>query len=333
MPLYFWNDADGARYRASYFETYPDNFDGSGRGAVWRHGDWLKVDPDGSCIIYGRSDATINRHGLRMGTSELYSAIEALPEVMDSLVVDLEYLGRDSYMPLFVVLREGVRLDASMKDRINKAIEAGLSRRFLPNDIFAVAEIPRTLSGKKQELPIKKLLLGHPVEKVINREAMANPGLPRLVSYVCARLSRPRAGFVTPASRFNQPHRRKLRGCRLHSVHRSRVDQEQSPVRAAMADLNTVLTKLNDRLLRLEGELFVLRSLARATLTAGDDHATRMRKLVEAAKVALDDEARRPLDKPTRKYVDAATALVEELLEEPTVARPLFTVIDGGRRD
>jgi len=175
MPLYFWNDADGARYRASYFETYPDNFDGSGRGPVWRHGDWLKVDPDGSCIIYGRSDATINRHGLRMGTSELYSAIEALPEVMDSLVVDLEYLGRDSYMPLFVVLREGVRLDASMKGRINKAIEAGLSRRFLPNDIFAVAEIPRTLSGKKQELPIKKLLLGHPVEKVINREAMANP--------------------------------------------------------------------------------------------------------------------------------------------------------------
>src|SRR3954471_5412941 len=101
----------------------------------------------------------------------------------------------------------------------------------------------------------------------------------------------------------------------------------------AMADLNAVLTRLNDRLLRLEGELFVLRSLARATLTAGDDHAERMRKLVEAAKIALDDEAKRPLDKPTRKYVDAATALVEELLVEPTQARPLFTVIDGGRRD
>lgn len=175
MPLYFWNDKGGARYRASYFETYPDNFDGTGRGPVWRHGDWLKVDPDGSCIIYGRSDATINRHGLRMGTSELYSAIEALPEVLDSLVVDLEYLGRDSYMPLFVVLREGVAFDGAMQAKINKAIEAGLSRRFLPNEIFAVAEIPRTLSGKKQELPIKKLLLGQPVEKVINREAMANP--------------------------------------------------------------------------------------------------------------------------------------------------------------
>ncbi|WGS21023.1 MULTISPECIES: acetoacetate--CoA ligase [unclassified Bradyrhizobium] len=176
MPLRFWNDPGDARYRASYFETYPDNFDGSGRGPVWRHGDWLKINPDGSCVIYGRSDATINRHGLRMGTSELYSAIEALPEVLDSMVVDLEYLGRDSYMPLFVVLREGIALDTAMKARINKAVEAGLSRRFLPNDIFAVAEIPRTLSGKKQELPIKKLLLGHPLEKVINKDAMANPG-------------------------------------------------------------------------------------------------------------------------------------------------------------
>ncbi|WP_312017136.1 acetoacetate--CoA ligase [Bradyrhizobium jicamae] len=176
MPLRFWNDPGDARYRSSYFETFPDNFDGSGRGPVWRHGDWLKINPDGSCVIYGRSDATINRHGLRMGTSELYSAIEALPEVLDSLVVDLEYLGRDSYMPLFVVLREGTALDDAMKARINKAVEAGLSRRFLPNDIFVVKEIPRTLSGKKQELPIKKLLLGHAVEKVINKDAMANPG-------------------------------------------------------------------------------------------------------------------------------------------------------------
>ena len=143
---------------------------------MWRHGDWLKVNPDGSCVIYGRSDATINRHGLRMGTSELYSAIEALPEVLDSLVIDLEYLGRDSYMPLFVVLRDGIAFDAGMKGKINKAVEAGLSRRFVPDEIFAVAEIPRTLSGKKQELPIKKLLLGQPLEKVVNQDAMANPG-------------------------------------------------------------------------------------------------------------------------------------------------------------
>jgi acetoacetyl-CoA synthetase len=166
MPLRFWNDEGDQRYRASYFETYP---------GVWRHGDWLKIERDGSCIIYGRSDTTINRHGLRMGTSELYSAIEALPEILDSLVVDLEYLGRESYMPLFVVIREGATLDEAMRSRINGAIEASLSRRFLPNDIFAVPEIPRTLSGKKQELPIKKLLLGHAIEKVINKDAMANP--------------------------------------------------------------------------------------------------------------------------------------------------------------
>ncbi|WP_219215861.1 acetoacetate--CoA ligase [Variovorax boronicumulans] len=194
MPLYFWGDEPivqppggeaahpprgsgsdlgrpgvepGPRYLSSYFDTYP---------GVWRHGDWLKVGEDGGCIIYGRSDATINRQGLRMGTSEIYSAVEGLPEVLDSMVVDLEYLGRDSYMPLFVVLRPGVALDDAMRAKLNDAIKTALSPRFLPNDIFQVAEIPRTLSGKKQELPIKKLLLGQPIEKVVNREAMANPG-------------------------------------------------------------------------------------------------------------------------------------------------------------
>ncbi len=127
-------------------------------------------------MIFGRSDATINRHGLRMGTSELYSAVEVLPEVLDSLVVDLEYLGRESYMPLFVVLREGVALDEAMKGKLNNAIKTALSPRFVPDDIFQVAEIPRTLSGKKQELPIKKLLLGQPLEKIMNKDAMANPG-------------------------------------------------------------------------------------------------------------------------------------------------------------
>ncbi|AOW11632.1 acetoacetyl-CoA synthetase [Hydrogenophaga crassostreae] len=184
MPLYFVGDTDNQRLLGSYFDTYPE---GHGRkpgggdldksaGAVWRHGDWLRIYPDGSCVIYGRSDATINRHGLRMGTSELYSAVEALPEVLDSMVVDLEYLGRESYMPLFVVLREGHTLNDAMTAKINGAIRTALSPRFLPNAVFQVAEIPRTLSGKKQELPIKKLLLGQPVEKVINKEAMANPG-------------------------------------------------------------------------------------------------------------------------------------------------------------
>jgi len=188
MPLYFWNDKDNARYLASYFEMYPA---GHGRkpgggdgpasmGGVWRHGDWLRIgNAQGvgeGCVIFGRSDATINRYGLRMGTSELYSAVEALPEVMDSMVVDLEYLGKESYMPLFVVLRPGTVLDDALKAKLNNAIKVALSPRFIPNDIFQVAEIPRTLSGKKQELPIKKLMLGQPLEKVVNKDAMANPG-------------------------------------------------------------------------------------------------------------------------------------------------------------
>ena len=185
MPLFLWGDDSGARYLASYFDMYPP---GHGRrpgggdadpalGAVWRHGDWLKIDPgiEGGCVIYGRSDATLNRHGLRMGTSELYSAVEALDAVLDSLVVDLEYLGRPSCMLLFVVLKTGLVLDAEVKAQLNHAIKTALSPRFLPDEIFQVNEVPRTLSGKKQELPIKKLLLGQPLYKVVNRDAMANP--------------------------------------------------------------------------------------------------------------------------------------------------------------
>jgi acetoacetyl-CoA synthetase len=188
MPLQFWNDPGGQRYFGSYFDMFPA---GHGRrpgggdadasfGPVWRHGDWLRIgNPEtGSqgCVIFGRSDATINRHGLRMGTSEIYSAVEALPEVLDSLVIDLEYLGRESYMPLFVQLRPGVALDEALTRRIHDAIKTQLSPRFVPDAVFAVADIPRTLTGKKQELPVKKLLLGQPMEKVVNRDAMANPG-------------------------------------------------------------------------------------------------------------------------------------------------------------
>ncbi len=176
MPLYFWNDEGDKRYLSSYFDMYSKD-DGQGsRKPVWRHGDWLKIGADGGCIIYGRSDATINRMGLRMGTSEIYSAVESLPEVLDSMVVDLEYLGKESYMPLFVALRGGITLDDALRDKINNAIKVALSPRFIPNAILQVAEIPRTLSGKKQELPIKKLLLGQPLEKVVNQDAMANPG-------------------------------------------------------------------------------------------------------------------------------------------------------------
>jgi acetoacetyl-CoA synthetase len=190
MPLYFWGDseevqppgADGAgppggrspalgrpsvgpRYRDSYFDMYP---------GVWRHGDWIRITPRGGAIIYGRSDATINRHGVRMGTAELYRAVEALPEVLDSLVVDLEYLGRESWMPLFVVLREGLVLDDALRARIKSAVRQALSPRHVPSEVFQVASIPRTLSGKKMELPVKKLLMGAPPEGLLKRDAMAN---------------------------------------------------------------------------------------------------------------------------------------------------------------
>jgi acetoacetyl-CoA synthetase len=165
MPLFFWGDTDGRRYHDSYFDMYP---------GVWRHGDWLRITPRGGAIIYGRSDATINRHGIRMGTSELYRAIEAFPEVVDSLVVDLEYLGRESYMPLFVVLAQGRELDAALTKRLKDSIRSALSARHVPNEIFQVASIPRTLSGKKMELPVKKLLLGTPPEQVFKLDAMAN---------------------------------------------------------------------------------------------------------------------------------------------------------------
>ena len=169
MPVCFWNDAGDQRYRESYFEMYP---------GIWRHGDWIRLvgHPDAvGAVIYGRSDATINRHGIRMGTAELYRAVESLAEVLDSLVVDLEYLGRESYMALFLVLRPGQDLDAGLAARITSQIRSQLSARHVPSEIFVVPEIPRTLTGKKLELPVKKLLLGEPADKVLNRDALANP--------------------------------------------------------------------------------------------------------------------------------------------------------------
>jgi acetoacetyl-CoA synthetase len=167
MPLKFWNDPGDVRYLESYFDMYP---------GIWRHGDWLRITPRSGAIIYGRSDATINRHGIRMGTSELYRAVEELPEILDSLVVDLEFLGRESWMPLFVVLRPGHDLTPPLEAMLRERIKLALSARHVPNEIFHVAEIPRTLSGKKMELPVKKLLLGHALDKIANPDAMANPG-------------------------------------------------------------------------------------------------------------------------------------------------------------
>jgi len=166
MPLKFWNDPDDRRYRESYFDMYP---------GIWRHGDWIRITPRGGAVIYGRSDATINRYGIRMGTSELYRAVEEVHEILDSLVVDLEFLGRESYMPLFIVLRPGHELTPQLEATLRERIKLALSARHVPNEIFQVAEIPRTLSGKKMELPVKKLLLGHALDKIANPDAMANP--------------------------------------------------------------------------------------------------------------------------------------------------------------
>ncbi|HKV43332.1 MAG TPA: acetoacetate--CoA ligase [bacterium] len=166
MPLFFWNDLDGRRYRASYFETFP---------GVWRHGDWIRVTPRGSCVIYGRSDATLNRGGIRMGTSEFYRVVEECPEVLDSLVVDTGELGREGRLLLFVVLREGVRLDAAVEERIRQKLRAELSPRHVPDSICAVGEIPRTLNGKKLEVPVKRILAGAPAEQVVSPDAMSNP--------------------------------------------------------------------------------------------------------------------------------------------------------------
>jgi acetoacetyl-CoA synthetase len=166
MPLYFWGDEDGSRYRSSYFREWP---------GIWRHGDWLQIDADGSCTITGRSDATINRHGVRMGTADIYAAVEHLREILDSLVIDLEDEQGDSKLLMFVVPVEGRELDANLKSAMVSAIRNALSPRFVPDYFIRAPGIPRTLSGKKQELPIKRLFQGWPMAKVINPDSIANP--------------------------------------------------------------------------------------------------------------------------------------------------------------
>ena len=166
MPLYFWGDEEMERYRESYFEMFP---------GVWRHGDWIEFNERGGCVIYGRSDSTINRMGIRMGTSEIYRVVESFDEVRDSLIVDLELLGRDSYMPLFLVLSEGATLTETLKQQITQKLRAEVSPRHVPNEMFVIDEVPYTLSGKKMEVPIRKILLGQDPAKAANRGAMRNP--------------------------------------------------------------------------------------------------------------------------------------------------------------
>ncbi len=166
MPICFWGDPDGERYRDSYFSTFP---------GVWRHGDWIKITSRGTAVIYGRSDSTINRGGVRMGTSEIYRAVLSVPEVVDALVVDVPRPGTDGWVPLFVVLRDGVSLDDSLVSEIRRRVREDCSPRHVPDEVRQIAEVPRTLSGKVLEVPVKRILMGTPVERAASRDSLANP--------------------------------------------------------------------------------------------------------------------------------------------------------------
>jgi acetoacetyl-CoA synthetase len=166
MPLFFWGDEDGSRYRESYFEMFP---------GIWRHGDWLELTRRGTAVIYGRSDSTINRGGIRMGTSEIYRAVLGIEEIVDALVVDVPRPGTDGWMPLFVVMRDGAELDDELPKAIARRVREQCSPRHVPDEVFEIDEVPRTLSGKVLEVPVKRLLMGAPAEQVASRDSLANP--------------------------------------------------------------------------------------------------------------------------------------------------------------
>jgi acetoacetyl-CoA synthetase len=167
MPLFLWGDQDGSRYQASYFDHYP---------RVWRHGDWIEITSRGTAVIYGRSDSTINRQGVRMGTSEIYRAVQSMPEVVDALVVDVPRPGTEGWMPLFVVLDQDTTLDRRLEEEIKRRIREGCSPRHVPDAVFQIGEVPRTLSGKVLEVPVKRILTGTPPERAASRDSLANPG-------------------------------------------------------------------------------------------------------------------------------------------------------------
>lgn len=165
MPIYFWNDPEGTRYREAYFETYP---------GVWRHGDWITMNDDGACVVHGRSDSTINRGGVRMGSADIYQAVESLPEIAEALVIGAELPHGGYHMPLFVVLRDGHRLDDALSEKIRATISKAVSPRHVPDEIFQVPSVPTTRTGKRLEIPIKKLIQGVPPETAINRATVAD---------------------------------------------------------------------------------------------------------------------------------------------------------------
>ncbi|MEN2768837.1 acetoacetate--CoA ligase [Ornithinibacillus xuwenensis] len=166
MPIYFWNDEDGSRMHDSYFDMYPE---------IWRHGDYLKITDRGTCIIYGRSDATINRGGIRIGTSEIYRAVDQIKEIADSLIVDIPLSTGDSFVPLFVMMKDGQQLTEAIIKSVKNQIRTQCSPRHVPTDIIVVSDLPRTLNGKKLEIPVKKILMGQSMENVANKGSLSNP--------------------------------------------------------------------------------------------------------------------------------------------------------------
>jgi acetoacetyl-CoA synthetase len=166
MPIYFWNDSEKKKYKSSYFEDIP---------GVWRHGDWVKITKQGGVIIYGRSDATLNRQGIRIGTAEIYRVLNEISEIEDGLIVNLELEGGRHYMPLFLKLKGNKILDETIIRAIATALRTKCSPRHVPDDIFQVEDIPYTISGKKMEAPVKKILMGMSTESSLSRDAMRNP--------------------------------------------------------------------------------------------------------------------------------------------------------------
>ncbi|MCF8033487.1 MAG: acetoacetate--CoA ligase [Desulfarculaceae bacterium] len=166
MPLYLWNDPDGQRYQESYFSVYP---------GAWCHGDWVRMTPEGGCVILGRSDSTLNRQGVRMGSADFYNVLDDLPELADSLIVGYTDPKGQYHMPLFVVLAEGCALDQELTKRINSILRSSLSPRHVPDGVFAIDEVPRTINQKKLEVPVINILSGVPVEQAVNVDSMSNP--------------------------------------------------------------------------------------------------------------------------------------------------------------
>ncbi|WP_374983958.1 acetoacetate--CoA ligase [Streptomyces fradiae] len=184
MPIRFWNDPDGSRYHDSYFDTYP---------GVWRHGDWITVTDHGSVVIHGRSDSTLNRQGVRMGSADIYEAVERLPEIRESLVIGLEEPDGGYWMPLFVHLAEGATLDDALTDRVKRTIRAELSPRHVPDEIIEVPGVPHTLTGKRIEVPVKRLLQGTPLDKAVNPGSVDNLDLLRFYENLAHERARKRA--------------------------------------------------------------------------------------------------------------------------------------------